>query len=90
MQQANDHLRQMWSHMDLSVLSDVIISYKFVLGVMILGYVLHWLPTRLKAWGRDWFIASPVYLKVGFAAILIFIIYQSWSAELQPFIYFQF
>ena len=57
---------------------------------MFLGYLVHWLPTRKKAGYRDWFIRTPIYAKVGIAAAVVFIIYQSWSAELQPFIYFQF
>ena len=27
---------------------------------------------------------------IGIAIVVVFVIYQSWSADLQPFIYFQF
>ncbi len=83
-------LGQVTHHLDFQVIPAVLGSYYKVFGIMFLGYLVHWLPSRLKAGYRDWFIGTPVYAKVGIAAAMIFIIYQSWSAELQPFIYFQF
>jgi hypothetical protein len=57
---------------------------------MLFGYIMHWLPGSFKAWYRDWFIKTPMYAKVGIVTGIVFVIYQSWSAALQPFIYFQF
>jgi alginate O-acetyltransferase complex protein AlgI len=90
MEHANQFLGQVWQNMDLSLAPQVILSYGKVMIIMLLGYVIHWLPSGFKAWYRDWFIATPIYLKVIIAAVFVFIIYQGWSAELQPFIYFQF
>ena len=36
------------------------------------------------------YIRTPVWAKILIAVLVIFVIYQSWSADLQPFIYFQF
>lgn len=90
MQQANQFILQVWNHLDLSLAGDVIISYYKVMLIMLLGYIVHWLPTRFKKYYRDKFIASPLWIKLGIAVISVFIIYQSWSADLVPFIYFQF
>jgi len=57
---------------------------------MIFGYIMHWLPNRFKVFYRDWFINTPVYAKVGIVGVVVFVIYQTCSAGLQPFIYFQF
>jgi len=38
----------------------------------------------------NWFIRIPHWAKVIIVAVLVFIIYQSQTTDLQPFIYFQF
>jgi hypothetical protein len=65
-------------------------AYWKVLAIMGLGYLLHWLPDALKNKGIGWFIATPFYQKVLISVLVVFIIYQSVSAGLQPFIYFRF
>jgi hypothetical protein len=57
---------------------------------MAFGLIMHWLPDSWKIGYRDWYIERPVYQKIGITVLVVFIIYQSLSAELQPFIYFQF
>jgi D-alanyl-lipoteichoic acid acyltransferase DltB (MBOAT superfamily) len=90
MQQAGQMISQIWNNFDFQVIPQVVISFKPVIFMMIFGYTLHWLPDRFKGWYRDWFIRTPVYVKMVLSCIVIFIIYQAWSSELQPFIYFQF
>ncbi len=57
---------------------------------MALGYFTHWVPERWKLKLLNSFIDTPLWLKVIITIVAIFVIYQSWSADLQPFIYFQF
>lgn len=83
-------LNQIGSSFSWSQVPEMIGSYKSVFGVMLLGFIVHWLPENWKVAYRNWFINTPVYLKIIITALIIFIIYQSISAELQPFIYFQF
>ncbi|MCB9013130.1 MAG: MBOAT family protein, partial [Bacteroidales bacterium] len=90
MEHANQLLSQIWHHFDLSVIPDVIYSFRWVFVIMVFGYIMHWLPNSFKAWYREFFINTPIYAKVGIVCLTIFVIYQSWSAGLQPFIYFQF
>ncbi len=90
MTHANQFVAQLWNHMDLSLAPQVIWSYRTVFLVMMFGYLVHWLPSSVKARYRDWFIRTPIYMKVIIASVVVFIIYQAWSADLQPFIYFQF
>jgi len=65
-------------------------AYWKVFAVIVLGFVLHWLPGRIKEKGMNWFIARPIYQKAILSAVLVVIIYQAVSAGLQPFIYFRF
>lgn len=90
MEHARQMIAQIWNNFTISVIPEVIMSYKLSFILLVTGYIFHWLPGRWKAGYRDWFIQTPVYAKVAIVTVVIFIIYQSWSAELQPFIYFQF
>jgi D-alanyl-lipoteichoic acid acyltransferase DltB (MBOAT superfamily) len=69
---------------------EIIHAYKLVLGLIVFAFIIHWLPTQWKNWCRGLFIDMPVYLKVVATVLIIFILTQFTSAELQPFIYFQF
>ena len=90
MEHASQLMFQIWNNFGFSIIPQVLSSFKLVFLVMLFGYLMHWLPGSFKARYRDWFINTPVYVKVGLSVIIIFVIYQSWSAALQPFIYFQF
>jgi D-alanyl-lipoteichoic acid acyltransferase DltB (MBOAT superfamily) len=90
MQGTYDLLNQVSSSFGWLLLPEMVTTYWKVFLVMIFGYVVHWLPESLKIKYRDWFINTPVYLKIIICTVIVFIIYQSLSAELQPFIYFQF
>ncbi len=83
-------LNQIGNSFSWAQVPEMIGTYKAVFGVMLLGFIVHWLPEKWKITYRNWFINTPVYLKILIAALVIFVIYQSISAELQPFIYFQF
>jgi D-alanyl-lipoteichoic acid acyltransferase DltB (MBOAT superfamily) len=90
MEKANQLIHQVTHEFNFSIIPEVIWSYRLVFGVMALGYFTHWVPTRWKVALINAFIRTPIWLKVVITVLVIFIIYQSWSADLQPFIYFQF
>lgn len=90
MQQVNQFMSQVWNNLDLSLAPEVIFSYYKVFLIMLLGYVVHWLPSGFKNSYRNWFINTPIWVKLIVTLIIIFVIYQSWSADIVPFIYFQF
>jgi len=90
MDRVNAMLFQLTHSMDLSVIPKVIGSFKLVFGVMIFGYILHWLPQGWKDNLMNWFIRIPHWVKVIIVVVLVFLIYQTQTSDLQPFIYFQF
>jgi hypothetical protein len=85
-----DLLRQISTNFGWAEIPEMTTFYFRVILVMLLGFVLHGLPSSLKERGISWFINSPVYLKIALSALVVFVIYQSVSADMQPFIYFQF
>ena len=69
---------------------DVIVGFKNVFIVMLLGFLIHWIPAHLKFKYRTFFVKMPVLLQVTISVICIFAVYQIVSSDLQPFIYFDF
>ena len=65
-------------------------GYKWIFLLMLVGFVFHWLPTRVKEMYIRWYIAVPWYLKIPIIVIIVFFIFQIQAADIQPFIYFQF
>lgn len=65
-------------------------AYWQVFLLFFLGMVIHWLPARLKRRYRIAFSRLPLPLMCLFVVLGIFFVYQFVSAEMMPFIYFQF
>ena len=65
-------------------------EYRWVVAMFIAGMVIHWLPTNWKRRYRLAFSAMPLWLMVLVVCVAIVVIYQFVTADMQPFIYFQF
>ena len=76
-----------WSN---AIIPDFLWAYKYVVAMFIAGMVIHWLPTNWKRRYRLWFTAMPIWVIVIAVCVAIVIIYQFVTADMQPFIYFQF
>lgn len=63
--------------------------YKVML-IMLLGFITHWLSNDIKMKWQNKFADSTMPIQIAISALVIFIIYQSLTSSLQPFIYFQF
>lgn len=76
-----------WSN---SVIPDVLLAYKEVFVLFVLGMLIHWLPERVKRCYRIRFALLPLPLLCILVAAVVFVVYQFITADLQAFIYFQF
>jgi len=90
MEKANQLIHQVLHEFNVGIIPEVVWSYRLVFGVMALGYFTHWVPERWKLDLLNAFIRTPLWAKILITILMVFVIYQSWSADLQPFIYFQF
>jgi D-alanyl-lipoteichoic acid acyltransferase DltB (MBOAT superfamily) len=61
-----------------------------ILGLIILGYILHFMPTKIENVFKKLVIALPWYFQAVLMVIVIWIVAQFKSADIAPFIYFQF
>ncbi|MCR4921824.1 MAG: MBOAT family protein [Bacteroidaceae bacterium] len=69
---------------------DVCAAYRNVFLLFLAGMIIHWLPTDLKRRYRLSFARLPLPV-IGLAVLAtVFMLYQFVTAEMQPFIYFQF
>ena len=64
-------------------------NWKFF-SVMLLGYIIHWIPGRYKSQLQYKVAHAPVWILYVLVLASTLIIYQILSAEVQPFIYFAF
>ncbi len=83
-------LSQIANHFDWSVAPEVVSSFSNVFWLMSIGFLLHWLPENWKISYRKWFCQAPRPVQLSGFIIAVFVVYQSVSAELTPFIYFAF
>lgn len=76
-----------WSN---AIIPDFLWEYRWVVAMFVAGMVIHWLPTNWKRRYRLRFSAMPLWAIVIAVCIAIVVIYQFVTADMQPFIYFQF
>ena len=69
---------------------EIMCNYRNVFVLFLLGMIIHWLPEDWKRRYRLAFAALPLPVMSLVCILAVLIIFQFVSAEMQPFIYFQF
>lgn len=87
---AKNMINQIGGAWDNSIIPAFIWEYRWVVMLFILGMIIHWMPTRAKRWYRIRFALLPTWSIVLIAIVAIIAVYQFVTADMQPFIYFQF
>ncbi|MCQ2285645.1 MAG: MBOAT family protein [Bacteroidales bacterium] len=87
---AKDMVCRIGSPWDFSVIPPIIENYWFVFVLFVLGMIIHWLPTNWKRRYRLSFAMAPIWIQWAVVVVAVFVVYQFITADLQPFIYFQF
>ena len=85
-------LGQIWNNFELNQQSISILldGFDTALLIMLIGYVLHWLPGKTKLFGEKMFTRLPIYIQSVVIAIILIFVYQAFSDSFKPFVYFQF
>ncbi len=85
-------LSQIWNNFELNQQSISILldGFDTALLVMLIGYILHWLPGKTKLFGEKVFTRLPIYVQSIVVAIILVFVYQAFSDAFKPFVYFQF
>jgi len=89
-QTAKQMVHQIGCAWDNSIILPFIQEYRYVVLLFVAGMIIHWLPDRFKRRYRLAFAALPLPLIILAAAAATLLAYQFITADMQPFIYFQF
>ena len=87
---ATNMMNQIGGAWNSSIIPAFLQEYWAVVVLFVLGMVLHWLPSKWKQWYRLRFASMPLWAMLLAVAMVVFIVYQFITADMQPFIYFQF
>ena len=90
LQAASDMLNQMIYSFNYQIFPEFVLANWKVLTVMLLGFIIHWMPKKYKNWYREAFIRMHWSLKALAGFIVVFLAIQILNSDIQPFIYFQF
>ena len=90
LQQALDVVAQIGREFHPEAILQALQGYRTVLLLMALGYFLHWMPGRWIERVRGGFIAPPTAVKFALTLVLALLMLKVPTADLQPFIYFDF
>lgn len=83
-------INQITTHFSPGIFADFVIGYKGVIFLMVLGYILHFIPTSVEQRAETWVTNLSLAGKFAILFITILLVIQTKSAGIQPFIYFQF
>ncbi|MCQ2348600.1 MAG: MBOAT family protein [Paludibacteraceae bacterium] len=89
-QTAKQMMGQIVGAWDSSIILPFIREYHAVVLLFVGGMIIHWLPTKFKRWYRLNFALLPWWGMVLCVVVVVMVVYQFVTADLQPFIYFQF
>lgn len=83
-------VHQIFFEFNLDVLSEFISGYRVVLMLMVIGYLLHFIPKEAEVAAQETITSMPLAGKAAFMLAVIVLVIQTKSSGIQPFIYFQF
>ncbi|MDT8400126.1 MAG: MBOAT family O-acyltransferase [Bacteroidales bacterium] len=83
-------LRQIFTAFSPGSLVNVFTAYSQVIIIIACGYILHFMPVKVKESYRGLFIRLPLAVKIILVYLVALVLYNVQSADIQPFIYFRF
>ena len=83
-------LTQIFTQFHPEVLPQLVDGYRAPLLMVVLGYVLHFLPRRVSRRFSGEVVHMPLLVQAVLVVAVIYVVVQVKSSEIQPFIYFQF
>ena len=87
---AIDMITQIGTNFHPELLPQLLTGYWQVMALMALGYVLHFVPASVENRCKQAFVRLPLLTYAFALVIMVIIIAQVKSSDIQPFIYFQF
>lgn len=83
-------VNQIFGSFNVYAIPDILAGYKEVFIIIVFGYILHFIPEKTVTLTENIIVRSPLILKALYIVIAVWLIIQIKSADVQPFIYFNF
>ncbi|MBA4321954.1 MAG: MBOAT family protein [Odoribacter sp.] len=83
-------LRQIGANFSPGSYTTVLPAYGNVFIMIVVGYIIHFLPERVKESYRGVFIRIPLVAQFVIIMLIAVLLYQMRTTEIMPFIYFRF
>jgi alginate O-acetyltransferase complex protein AlgI len=90
MESVDTMLKQIVENFSPGSYMTVLPAYSNVFLLMVAGYVIHFLPEKIKESYRGLFIKIPLIAQLVVIMLIAILLYQMRSTEVMPFIYFRF
>ena len=90
MQTVHLMIYQIAHNFNVAIIPQVVEGYKAVMGLIVLGYVMHFIPQRIDEDMMAKVGSASFWWQVAMLAVTAWCVMQVKSSDIQPFIYFQF
>ena len=90
MQTVQVMLYQIANNFNVAIIPQVIEGYKFVIGLIVLGYFMHFIPEKIDQDLMRKVGVASFWWQVAMLVLTAWCVMQVKSSDIQPFIYFQF
>ena len=90
MQKVGDIFTQLFTHFEPGVFLQFVTGYRMIFILMVTGYIIHFIPRKWDLKIQQKITHLPLWAKALLLCLAIFFVIQMKSAEIVPFIYFQF
>ena len=81
---------QIFNQFNLALFPEFISGYRVVMMLMVIGYLLHFIPRDAELAAQETVTRMSLAGKAAFMIVIIVWVIQTKSSGIQPFIYFQF
>lgn len=83
-------LTQIWYSFHPEIFIQFVAGYRMVFILMLVGYLMHFISQKRLVWLQEKLMQTPFLIQLFLLWLVIFVVIQMRSSEIQPFIYFQF
>ncbi|MCS6905191.1 MAG: MBOAT family protein [Bacteroidia bacterium] len=83
-------LKQLFMNLDFAYTLPFWQARPLFVVLLLLGFILHFLPHSYKDWAVTLFVKAPLFFKAALLLVVLQLIIQLQGEGVQPFIYFQF
>ena len=90
MQKVGEIFTQLFNHFEPGVFLQFVTGYRMIFILMVTGYIIHFIPKKWDLKIQRHITVLPLWAKALLLCLAIFFVIQMKSAEIVPFIYFQF